>query len=626
MAKKVGIKIELDEKGVVSGFTKIGNTAQKSLGKISTGATKATGALKNFGSGLFSIKGAIAGLGVGILVKKFTDLTIAQAKLQDETIKTSRAVGTSVETLQSLRRSAELGGASVESLDNGMKRLSRNIYDASNGVGEAKKAFNDLGISVVDSNGKLKSSDDIINEIADSFSKMEDGTKKNAQAQLLFGRSGGELINTLNGGSEALKKQREEAERLGLIFDKEASENAEKFNDTLLDLQKTFESTFRDVANDLLPELTETMKDLTEWTAKNRDNIADYASKAIDTFTSLVAPAKVLLDVVLKSAEGYGMIADGIERISQANHVEEVAKLAKEQYEVTKELKEQEAILEKFEQSGFIPPSILDNVNALDSKLFAIKGRLEELQVVSSEGGEPAEPAEKNAIEKEVIKVQNEEFRSTELSADIEYMRQQAEAQRAFEVKKWGIKTEFWKKNRTAKENERIADKITADAELKNRMAVADASIRLGREVFGENKLLSLAEIGMSTARGIMSALGSTPPNPILAGIIGATGAVQSAKVSGLKLADGGVVEGIGTNRSDSIPAMLSNGESVLNQPATQTLGADGVNALNSGASIGGNVTVNVTAGAGADGESIAQMVVNALYEAKQRGLEPSIV
>ena len=618
MAKRVGIKIEVDEKGAIADFSRLGDSAKRSMEKVSGSVSKVNGALKSFGSSLFSVKGAIAGLGVGILVKKFTDLTIAQAQLQDETIKTSRAIGVEVESLIALRRSAELGGASVESLDTGVKRLSRNIYDTAQGTGEAQKAFQELGISVKDSDGNLRSADEVINDIADSFSKMEDGTKKNAQAQMLFGRSGADLINTLNGGSKALKEQREEAERLGLIFDKEASENAEKFNDTLLDLKKTFESTFRDVANELLPEITETMQDLTEWTAKNRDNIADYASKAIDTFTSLVTPAKVLLDVVLKSAEGYGMIADGIERISQANHVEEVANLAKEQYEVTKELKEQEAILEKFEQSGFIPPSILDNVNALDSKLFAIKGRLEELQNVSSEGSETADPVEKNAIEKEAIKAQNEESRTTELSADIEYMRQQAEAQRAFEVKKWGVKAEFEKKKR-------IADKITADAELRNQMSVADASIRLGKEVFGQSKLLSVAEIGMSTARGIMSALGSTPPNPILAGIIGATGAIQSAKVSGIKLADGGIVEGIGTNRSDSIPAMLSNGESVLNQPATQALGAENINALNNGASIGGNITVNITAGAGADGESIAQMVVNAIEEARQKGLEPSI-
>ncbi len=92
------------------------------------------------------------------------------------------------------------------------------------------------------------------------------------------------------------------------------------------------------------------------------------------------------------------------------------------------------------------------------------------------------------------------------------------------------------------------------------------------------SKTLALAEIAINTGKaiseGVAAAAGlSFPKNiiafaPTIAAIISnmttAIGIVKSAK-----FADGGLVEGPGTGTSDSIPAMLSNGESVMTARAT---------------------------------------------------------
>lgn len=92
------------------------------------------------------------------------------------------------------------------------------------------------------------------------------------------------------------------------------------------------------------------------------------------------------------------------------------------------------------------------------------------------------------------------------------------------------------------------------------------------------SKTLALAEIAINTgkaiAKGIEAAAGLKFPEniiafaPTIAAIISnmttAIGLVNSAK-----FADGGLVEGPGTGTSDSIPAMLSNGESVMTARAT---------------------------------------------------------
>ena len=62
-----------------------------------------------------------------------------------------------------------------------------------------------------------------------------------------------------------------------------------------------------------------------------------------------------------------------------------------------------------------------------------------------------------------------------------------------------------------------------------------------------QDKALALFEIGVNTAKGVISALGLTPPNPILAAIIAAAGLTQAAVVASKpipKFERGGVVGG----------------------------------------------------------------------------------
>jgi hypothetical protein len=62
-----------------------------------------------------------------------------------------------------------------------------------------------------------------------------------------------------------------------------------------------------------------------------------------------------------------------------------------------------------------------------------------------------------------------------------------------------------------------------------------------------QDKALALFEIGINTAKGIISALGTTPPNPVLAAFIAVTGAIQLAAVAAKpipKFERGGLIGG----------------------------------------------------------------------------------
>ncbi len=124
-------------------------------------------------------------------------------------------------------------------------------------------------------------------------------------------------------------------------------------------------------------------------------------------------------------------------------------------------------------------------------------------------------------------------------------------------------------------------------------------------------KILALAEIainsGVAIAEGVVAAM--AVPFPFnLAAIISTVAAITSniaaaiTQVKGAKFAEGGLVTGEGTATSDSIPAMLSNGESVMTAQATSMF-APVLSAFNQ---MGGGVPIPSSSGStSATGEEL---------------------
>ena len=111
------------------------------------------------------------------------------------------------------------------------------------------------------------------------------------------------------------------------------------------------------------------------------------------------------------------------------------------------------------------------------------------------------------------------------------------------------------------------------------------------------SKIITLAQIGIDTGRAIAAGTASAAAVPFPANIaaIASTVATVLANVAtaiktvkGIKFASGGYVSGAGTGTSDSIPARLSNGESVNNAVSTSMF-APIYSALNQ---IGGGVPI----------------------------------
>lgn len=174
----------------------------------------------------------------------------------DEMGKMAQRIGIPVEELSRLRLAADLSGVSMESVGVAVGRLSRNMSQIAGGAtNDAANAFRALHISVTNASGGLKSSQQIMEEVADRFQRMQDGAGKTALAMAIFGRSGAQMIPMLNQGAAGLREAAREAEELGLVIDQKTARAAEAFNDNLRRLRLVSEGVALQVVAQLAPAL-----------------------------------------------------------------------------------------------------------------------------------------------------------------------------------------------------------------------------------------------------------------------------------------------------------------------------------------------------------------------------------
>lgn len=206
-----------------------------------------------------SLKGAMAGLTIAAVGVTLVSMTKAAIDNADALNEMAERTGVAGDKLSELQYAAELNGASLEEVEVALKKVSSKAFDAATGNKAAADTFNALGISVQGLDGKLKTSDDLFQEIADVLNTVEDRTTRTALAVEIFGRSGASLIPLM----ENMRDSREEAKRLGVVVGVEMQQAADEFNDNLTRMQFQAKAFATSLANEVLPTLNRFLSELT---------------------------------------------------------------------------------------------------------------------------------------------------------------------------------------------------------------------------------------------------------------------------------------------------------------------------------------------------------------------------
>lgn len=228
---------------------------------------------------------ALVGGAFGAVMVGYAGLVHSTASAADEVLKLSEQTGIASDALQSLQFAAERSDSSAETLTSGLRVLARTAYAASKGGEEAGAAYAKLGVRLRDGEGKLRSADTLLLDIADKFKAMGEGKaiEKAALASKLFGRSAGpELLGLLNRGSEGIAELQRRAHELGVVMDPETLLRGAEFDDAVKELNAAFTGLRNAIGGPLIKSFTTLITMTTNLIAKNRQLIAIPLVKFFD--------------------------------------------------------------------------------------------------------------------------------------------------------------------------------------------------------------------------------------------------------------------------------------------------------------------------------------------------------
>ena len=206
------------------------------------------GGLRRVGGSIANVRTALVGLAAAAGLREF-------AQQIDDLAKASSRLGLTVNQIQSLQFAASQTGASSEELEKGLTRFSRAISEASTGIGTGLRAFEALGISLTDQAGNLRPTNELLNEVSDSLQQIENPADRVRIAFDLFGRSGVNLVNTLQAGSGELGKLRDEFNAVTIELTGEQAKAVEEANDLFDKLGRTLSSIGQQITATFLPVL-----------------------------------------------------------------------------------------------------------------------------------------------------------------------------------------------------------------------------------------------------------------------------------------------------------------------------------------------------------------------------------
>lgn len=170
-----------------------------------------------------SLNGMARGLLAAFSVRAIVAFTQAIGDAAERTDQLAQITGLSSREVRQWGTVAQASGKSVEDIVGAVGKLELSFTKAAAGSKKQADAFRELGIDI----RGVKSANDALLQVADKFSKMEDGPRKYALAVALMSKNGKEMIPILNGGSDALRQQMQAATDLGAVWGRTAEEQDE---------------------------------------------------------------------------------------------------------------------------------------------------------------------------------------------------------------------------------------------------------------------------------------------------------------------------------------------------------------------------------------------------------------
>jgi hypothetical protein len=195
----------------------------------------------------------VAGIAIGVGAAMWGTASRA-ADFADRLDDLSRTTGMSTDELQELRYISGSVGADFDGIATAAEMMTKNI---GMGTPASKKALEELGVSVVDTAGKVRPTADIFRDIVDALGKVEDPMQRAALASELFGKQYKPVLELVGTSKEKWDDLAKAAHDAGLVIGEEDVKAMAEFKKSQNEVNMAMDTFWNELGLAVMPLLRE---------------------------------------------------------------------------------------------------------------------------------------------------------------------------------------------------------------------------------------------------------------------------------------------------------------------------------------------------------------------------------
>lgn len=235
-----------------------------------------------------AVAGGFAAVATAIVKaeKALISMTKEAASNADDLLTLASVTGTTTDSVQELNYMADLTDVSFDRIKDSLKETTNKMQEAATGTGDAYEAYKRLKVEVTNTDGSLRSAQDVFYDTIDALGEMKNKTERDALAMDLMSESAQELNPLIDLGGEKMRAYAQEAHDMGYVLDNDALKSLQAVDDAYSRLQNTQEGVKNQLSAEFAPYLEEFYGDVTTMVKDGGKAIKD--SGIVDAFGMLL--------------------------------------------------------------------------------------------------------------------------------------------------------------------------------------------------------------------------------------------------------------------------------------------------------------------------------------------------
>lgn len=218
--------------------------------------------------------------------KALISMTKEAASNADDLLTLASVTGTTTDSVQELNYMADLTDVSFDRIKDSLKETTNKMQEAATGTGDAYEAYKRLKVEITNTDGSLRSAQDVFYDTIDALGEMKNKTERDALAMDLMSESAQELNPLIELGSEKMQEYAQEAHDMGYVLDRDALKSLQAVDDAYARLQNTQEGVKNQLSAEFAPYLEEFYGDVTTMVKDGGKALKD--SGIVDAFGMLL--------------------------------------------------------------------------------------------------------------------------------------------------------------------------------------------------------------------------------------------------------------------------------------------------------------------------------------------------